>query len=124
MTNKKIFIVDDDPMIRMLVEDHLSKNPLYEIQSFPTGEECLKNLNEMPDVIILDFELNSVVSDAKNGLQILQEIKKIDKDISVIMLSSQKQYGKATQTIIKGALQYVVKGDDAYAQIEKILLSL
>ena len=122
--SKKIFVVDDDAMIRMLVEDHLSQNPSYQVTSFPTGEDCIKSLNEEPDVVILDFELNSVVPDAKDGLTILQEIKKIDKDITVIMLSSQSAYGKATQTIMKGALEYVVKGDDAFQHIDKILKSL
>jgi len=124
MTNKKIFIDDDDPLVRTMVEDHLRRNPLYEVQSYSTGEECIKNLQAHPDVIILDYELNSVVSEAKDGLEILQEIKKIDKEICVIMLSSQTHYGKATQTILKGALEYVVKGDDAFEHIDKILSSL
>ena len=57
-------------------------------------------------------------------LEILQQIKKADKKICVIMLSSQSQYGKALQTIIKGALEYVVKDDAAFKKIDRILEGL
>ena len=124
MSVKKIFVVDDDDFLRTIVEDHLHKNPLYVVETFSTGEDCIKKLSHKPDVVILDFELNSVVPDAKDGLTILQEIKKMDNDIVVIMLSSQTHYGKATQTIMKGAIEYVVKGDDAFDHIDKILSSL
>ncbi len=40
------------------------------------------------------------------------------------MLSSQSQYGKALQTIIKGALEYVVKDDAAFKKIDRILEGL
>ena len=101
--------------------DRLSSNPNYTVQLYPTGEECLKALYQHPDVIILDYYLNTIEPDAANGMEILQEIKKIDKHITVIMLSSQEQYGKAVQTIVKGALEYVVKGQDAFDRIETII---
>ncbi len=72
----------------------------------------------------MDFQLNSIDPDAKDGLEVLQKIKEFEKTICVIMLSSQDHYGKATQTIIKGALEYVVKNDEAFVQIDKILANL
>jgi len=124
MKKKLIFIVDDDEFFSQMLNDHLSKNPLYTIEIFGTGEECIKNLGNEPDVIILDYYLNNVTPDAANGLQILQEIKKIDDNSCVIMLSSQEHYGKALQTIAKGALEYVVKDNEAFKKIDEILASL
>jgi two-component system, OmpR family, response regulator len=121
MKEKLIFIVDDDEMLSGMLFDRLSSNPNYTVQLYPTGEECLKALDQHPDVIILDYYLNTIEPDAANGMEILQEIKKIDKHITVIMLSSQEQYGKAVQTIVKGALEYVVKGQDAFDRIETII---
>ena len=118
---KKIFVVDDDEMMAQMLSDHLQNNPLNQISVFHTGEECIKNLHLNPDVIILDYILNSVVPDASNGLQILEQIKKMDKGVHVIMLSSQDEYGKAAQTIVKGALEYVVKNNDAFNRIDHIL---
>src|ERR1019366_9180928 len=109
---KNIFIVDDDEMMAAMLSDHLLINPLNKVTVFNTGEDCIRNLHLNPDVIILDYQLNSVFVGAADGLQILQQIKKMDKDVHVIMLSSQDDYGKALQTIVKGALEYVVKNDE------------
>lgn len=119
--HRKIFVVDDDEMMATMLSDHLQKNPAYHVTIFGTGEDAIKNLHLNPDTIILDYQLNSVVEDAADGLAILQQIKKLDKEVHVIMLSSQDEYGKALETIVKGALEYVVKNDAAFARIEHIL---
>ena len=121
MSQKHIFIVDDNEMFNSMLNVHLSENPAYKISSFGTGEECLKNLYQNPDVIILDYNLNDIYKEAANGLEILEEIKKHNNPIHVIMLSSQKRYGVAAQTISKGAEQYVIKDDDAFKNIDVIL---
>jgi two-component system OmpR family response regulator len=120
---KNIFVVDDDEMMAMMLSDHLSKNPLHNVHVFNTGEDCLKNLSLSPDIIILDYQLNNIAADAANGMEILQQVMKLTKGVHVIMLSSQDEYGKAMQTIVKGALEYVVKSDDAFARIDHILES-
>lgn len=121
MSQKHIFIVDDNEMFNSMLNVHLSENPAYKISSFGTGEECLKNLYQNPDVIILDYNLNDIYKEAANGLEILEEIKKHNNPVHVIMLSSQKRYGVAAQTISKGAEQYVIKDDDAFKNIDVIL---
>ena len=118
---KNIFVVDDDELMATMLKDHLLQSPLNKVTVFNTGEDCIKNLYLNPDVIILDYELDSINADAADGFHILQQIKKLDKDVHVIMLSSQDEYGKALQTIVKGALEYVVKGDDAFKRIDHIL---
>jgi DNA-binding NarL/FixJ family response regulator len=114
---KKIFIVDDDEMLTSAFEDYITRKTPHKVRSFGTGEECLKNLNEEPDVIILDYYLNSVQKDAANGMEILQVIKKKYPGIHVIMLSSQERYAVAMKTIQKGAEQYVIKDEDAFEKI-------
>jgi len=119
--SKKIFIVDDDIMLTEALSDYLSRDKPHEITCFHTGEECLKELHKQPDIIILDYHLNSVQKDAANGLEILQVIKKNYPNISVIMLSSQEHYGVAMKTIIKGAEQYVIKDEEAFKVISEIV---
>jgi DNA-binding NarL/FixJ family response regulator len=118
---KKIFIVDDDEMLSTALEDYLTRKIPHEIHTFSTGEECLTHLIEEPDIVILDFYLNSVSKDAANGMQILDAIKKLDRSIRVIMLSSQDAYGTALQTITKGAEEYLIKGEDAFEKIEAMV---
>jgi DNA-binding NarL/FixJ family response regulator len=121
MSKKNIFVVDDSEMFSYMLNDHLSQNPAYNVSIYSTGEECLKNLYQNPDVIILDFYLNDVSKEAANGLAILKEIKKQKSPAHVIMLSSQEHYAIAAKTISKGAEQYVIKDDNAFNNIDKIL---
>lgn len=124
MSQKHIFIVDDNEMFNSMVREHLSENPALRISSFGTGEECLKNLYQNPDLIILDYNLNDIHKEAANGLEILEEIKKHKSPAHVIMLSSQERYSIAAQTISRGAEQYVIKDDSAFDNIDRILADI
>ena len=93
----------------------------FNIQSFPTGEACLQHLDDQPDIVILDYYLNSKEKDAANGIDILKEIKRRNKALPVIMLSSQKSYGTASQTVMYGAMHYVIKGQDAFEEIYQLI---
>lgn len=118
----KIFIVDDEPLLTEMLSDYLQDhNQNLSIQSFPTGEACLKCLDEQPDLVVLDYYLNSKEKDAANGIDILREIKSRNKALPVIMLSSQKNYGTAAQTIGYGAMHYVIKGKDAFEEINELI---
>ncbi|MBN2173572.1 MAG: response regulator [Bacteroidales bacterium] len=121
MKQKLIFVVDDNIMFAEMLSDHLKRNPAYEVMAFGTGEECLENLYHEPDLIILDYYLNDVYKDAANGLEILEEIRNKKLDPKVIMLSSQERYAVAAKTISKGARHYVIKNDQAFENIAKIL---
>jgi len=116
-----IFVVDDDAMLATMLADHLQNTFPHRVSVFHTGEECLTRLSEHPDLVILDYHLNSVVRDAADGLRILEKIKTLDRQVHVIMLSSQAQYGIALQTVQKGAEQYVLKGRDQFDQIDRIV---
>ncbi len=121
MRKKQIFIVDDNVMFAEMLYDHLCRYPGFEIKRFGTGEECLNNLHLNPDLIILDYYLNDAYKDAANGLQILHEISNKKSDAQVIMLSSQQKYGVAAQTISQGAKHYVIKDENAFQNIDRIL---
>ena len=121
MRPRKIFIVDDDLMITEALSDYLTREVPHQITIFPTGEECLKHLHENPEVIILDYFLDSVNRDAANGMEILQQIRKSQSKASVIMLSSQERYSVAAQTLQKGAEQYVIKDLESFSKIADII---
>lgn len=120
--NPTIFIVDDEPLLSEMLEDYLKgKDTDFNIKSFPTGESCLQSLDMKPDIVVLDYYLNSKEKDAANGIDILKEIKRRDKELPVIMLSSQKSYATASQTIMYGAVHYVIKGQDAFEEIYQLI---
>lgn len=124
MTNQKpkIFIVDDELLLSEMLTGFLQEqSPNLDIHSFGTGEECLLHLGDNPDFVVLDYYLNTKEKGAANGIDILKEIKKRNKNLPVAMLSSQESYGIAAQTIRYGAVYYVIKGQAAFDEIYELI---
>jgi CheY-like chemotaxis protein len=60
MTRKyKVFVVDDEPMVRKMLEFKLKNREDLEIQAFSSGESCVKNLHQRPNIIILDYHMDT-----------------------------------------------------------------
>jgi len=127
MTNEKeikIFIVDDDPLFLKSMEIEFNLNSDFEIKTFPTGELCLENLVQNPDVIILDYHLDGINSTAINGLETLIRVKATHAYIPVIMLSSQDKIEVAVNCMHHDAFDYVVKSETAFFRLRKNITSI
>ncbi len=103
----KIFVVEDDEWYNRLLVHTLSLNPDYEIQSFTTGKDCLANLHQQPDIITLDYRLPDM-----KGLEVLKQIKEIDEDIQIILISEQDDIEVVVTLLRHGAYDYIVKSKD------------
>lgn len=109
-TNKyKVFLVDDEAMVRRMLEFRLKKREDLEIHSFASGEACMENLPLKPDIIILDYHMDSDNEDAMNGLDTLLKIVETEPEAQVAMLSSQDNVGVAVDVLKKGAVDYIIK---------------
>lgn len=111
MKDRLIFIVDDDKIIQNLLDYTFKSREGYNVKVFPTGEECIANLNLNPDIIVLDYLFMSNDSKLMSGLDILEEIRKVDKDIPVFILSSQPSPDLINEFLNKGANGYISKED-------------
>ena len=120
----KLFLVDDDVVFLKLLEIEFLQNADFVIETFPTGELCVKNLMHTPDVIILDYHLDGIEKDAMNGIQTLDKIKAINSDIPVIMLSSQDKIEVAIDCMHHRAADYVVKSETAFMRLQKIITNI
>jgi len=118
---RKIFVVDDDPMILSMLEDFLTKEIPHEVYLYKTGEECLKNMNKNPDIAILDYHLSDDNSEVINGMDLLKQIRKDYPHIQIIMLSNQEKYSVALQAVQRGAIEYVMKDEQAFEKIASIV---
>ena len=106
----KIFLVDDDPVFTHALVYLLSENENNaEIKTFTTGEECIKFLNEYPDIVVLDYLLN----DSLNGIQVLNKIKQLSPDTEVIMISGENEADLKKDTAKYGAYDFIKKGREA-----------
>ena len=115
----KITLIDDDPHMREMLSDFfIQKYPLSEISSYSTGEDALKKTISPPDLIVLDYHLDSVNVIAINGLQVLMKLKERYPQVPVIFLSGQDKTEIATNTMKYGAWDYIVKNDSAFHRLE------
>ncbi|MEO7306173.1 MAG: response regulator [Ferruginibacter sp.] len=120
----KIFLVDDDALFLKSLEIEMLQHADFVIETFATGELCLEHLSKTPDVIILDYQLDSIDKTAMNGIETLDKIKALDPDIPVVMLSSQDKIEVAINCMHHRAFDYVVKSETAFMRLQKIITSI
>jgi len=120
----KLFLVDDDAVFLKSLEIEFLQNADFEIETFATGELCLENISKNPDVVILDYHLNGIDLDAMNGIDVLDEIKAFNKDIPVVMLSSQDDINVAVNCMHHKAFDYVVKSETAFLRLQSIITNI
>jgi two-component system OmpR family response regulator len=123
-TKIKIFLVDDDAVFLKSLEIEFLEHADFEIKTFATGEQCIEGLLDKPDVVILDYHLNGIDLDAINGIDTLDKIKAFDKDIPVVMLSSQDEINVAVNCMHHKAFDYVVKSETAFLRLQKIITTI
>ena len=117
----KLFLVDDDAIFLKMLEIEFLHDTDIVIETYETGELCLTNLANNPDIIILDYHLNGIDKNAMNGIQCLDEIKAKNPSIPVVMLSSQDKIEVAINCMHHKAYDYIVKSETAYFRIKKII---
>jgi DNA-binding NtrC family response regulator len=115
----KLFVVDDDAVFLKAIEIDFLQQSEYIIHTFSSGETCIQNLDKEPVIIILDYHLDGINTDAMNGLETLDKIKQYNKNIQVIMLSSQDKIDVAINCMHHLAYDYVVKSETAFLRIQK-----
>ncbi len=121
---KNIFIVDDDPMQAMMLQDYLSKYSTFDVKIFHSGEECLKNLSLDPQIIFLDYNFDKIGKDAMNGTEILKEIKATKPETEVVMFSGQDKIEVAVNAMKYGAFDYIVKSESAFHRSENVIFNI
>ncbi len=126
MKNDKIhlFLVDDDAVFLKSLEIEFLHNGDFKIETFATGELCMESLDQNPDLIILDYQLDGISVNAMNGIETLDKIKEYNADIPVIMLSSQDKIDVAISCMHHRASDYVVKSETAFVRLQKIITSI
>jgi len=127
MNNEKkitLFLVDDDAVFLKTLEIEFLQHAAFMIKTFATGELCIENLPQNPDVIILDYHLDGIDKNAMNGIDTLDKIKLVNPEIPVVMLSSQDKIDVAINCMHHKALDYVVKSETAFFRLQNIITSI
>ncbi len=117
----KLFLVDDDKLLLKSLELEFLEQGDYAVRTFATGELCIEQLSDKPDVIILDYHLDGIEANAMNGIDTLNKIKSLNPDIPVIMLSSQDKIEIAVNCMHSKAHDYIVKSETAFVRLQKVI---
>jgi two-component system OmpR family response regulator len=121
---KTIFVVDDDNTQAMMLQDYLSKYSTFTVQIFNSGEDCLANMGQKPQIIFLDYYFDKAGSGAMNGIEILKELKSKYPETEVVMFSGQDKIEVAVNTIKYGAFDYIVKSESAFHRSENVIFNI
>jgi two-component system OmpR family response regulator len=114
---KTVFIVDDQPVYSGILRNDIQDN-VTTVKEFSNGEDCLASMDQSPDIVILDFELDDGSGKSMNGIEVLMKIKESHPNVEVIMLSGHDDVNIATTSIKFGANDYVVKNDSALVNVK------
>ena len=113
MDRKLVFFIDDDKIILDLLEYTFQSRDGIEVKTFSSGEEGLEKIIELnPDLVVLDYCFHKRGMSAMTGLDTLKKINEHNKNIPVIMLTSEKDEEIINNFRQYGAYKYVCK--DSY----------
>jgi len=114
----RVLLVDDEEDIVEVIRDRLEAYG-FTVTTAGTGIEALKKLSvEKFDGIFLDVKMPEM-----GGIEALEEIRKTDKQIPVIIITASSTRDAAIEALDKGANEYVLKPfawEELKAKIEKV----
>ncbi len=98
-----IHIIDDDPDLREVLTVALETK--YEVKPFATATSGIDALrDDPPDLILLDIGLPDI-----SGIDALREIKKLQPNALVIMVTASNDINTAISSMKLGASDYLIK---------------
>jgi DNA-binding NarL/FixJ family response regulator len=123
-----IFIVEDNEVFALALKANIETafpNKPIMVHIFESGETCIEKFKkEKPQVVILDYNLNSTNPDAVDGIKVLVWIKRENPETNVIMLTNNDNIDIATKSFRNGASDYVVKTETQFRKINNSLFNL
>jgi diguanylate cyclase (GGDEF)-like protein len=112
----KSLIADDEEIIRNLLKEHLTDEG-YNVLAVSSGEDALENFSRDPDcLVITDIRMGGM-----SGVQLLEEIKKLDSDAQVIIITSHASLDSAVATLRAGAYDYIFKPFEDLDQVTEVV---
>jgi two-component system, sensor histidine kinase and response regulator len=101
--NRTLLVVDDDPSVRHAL--WITFRETYHIQLAESGAKALELFKSQPaDVALLDIRMPGMT-----GLEALRQLKEIDTDVEVILLSAYESIDYIRQAMRLGACDYITK---------------
>lgn len=106
MSKKQVLIIDDQPVMRKLLEQFLKDK--YEVISLENGKEALEWMYDgnIPDVVIADLNMPEI-----DGFEYIKRVREsaFFQDIPLIVLSGEDSSAERIKCLKLGANDYLIK---------------
>ncbi len=107
MNKLRVLVVDDDFGIRGVLERALTVSG-YQVKCASGGISAIEICRTfLPHLVLLDVMMPDM-----GGIETLQKIREIDKDVKVVMVSGMHDVQAAKESMAMGAIDYITKPFD------------
>ncbi len=117
MSDKKILLVEDNPVNRRLAE-FLLRSQGYQVRAATNAQEAFDNIkNERPDLILMDVQLPGM-----DGLEATKKLKEeqTTRDIPVVAVTSYAMKGDRKKALAAGCSGYITKPIDKDTFVQEV----
>lgn len=102
--NVRILVVDDEEIMRASLSDWLREDG-FEVSAVESGRRAIEEVKEKPwNVLLVDLKMPGM-----DGIDVLREVKKINKDLPVLIITAYATVDSAVQAMKQGAYDYICK---------------
>ena len=103
----RILVVDDEAPVREVLAEYFTTEG-YTVESAGSGLEALTLVRGgRADLVLLDVRMPGL-----DGVQVLRQIRELNDNVPVIMVTANEDVGLAKETLKLGAFDYVAKPFD------------
>lgn len=112
----KVLVADDSKTMRMLIKRSLGSVGLDDITEAADGDEAVEKFTSGEfDIVLTDWNMPG-----KTGLEVLKEIRKVNTDVPVIMVTTESEKSRVVEAIQAGVTDYLAKPFTAETLKEKL----
>lgn len=96
---------------------------IHSLNNNKTFLEEMSDSNVKPDIVVLDFGLNKACKDEDICVKILEKLKKIHPETSVIVMANEQDMNQAAKMLRYGANEFVIKDKFVFSHIANAVKS-
>lgn len=115
MRDKAVLLVDDEKPILDSLGNYLERS-YYNVKTATSGEAALAEFRTTP----FDMVITDLVMEGMGGIDVLRQIKKINHDTCVLILTGQGDMAKAIDALRSGADDFLLKPCD----VDELILKM
>jgi two-component system, chemotaxis family, chemotaxis protein CheY len=119
----KIMLVDDSRTIRNIEKNILKQLGYIELLEAGDGVEALNQVTDgMPDLFLVDWNMPNM-----DGLTFVKKLRTMNKEVAIIMVTTEAEKSRVVEAIKAGVNNYVVKpftADTLGGKIQQTLIKL